>query len=541
MILRELVARFGVSVDSKPLGELDKRLSAAATKLKGFGAALAGTMAAQKLSAFAHEMESFGSAIGDTSKRLGVAAEDLYEWHEVARTADVPIEAMDSVLQKLSRTTAAARTGNKGLAKDFRDLGVSLKDTEGRARPIGDVLQDTMGKLAGMEDASKRTAFAVRLLGPAGSRLFAAFADGGEGVEKFRSKLRELTGGTIDQFVAESEAAGDQIDQWNVVMQSMRIRLALHVLPLMRKLYEFANQIGTAFVKLTKETKIVQAAFVVAAGVAAAVGVQMLLPWLPLIALIGGLVLIVEDLIVWLNGGESAIGTFLDTIGGADAGAIAAQALKDAWQWIKDELPHWINAASGVFGDLKKSISDAADWLKVAWGAAQMAFHDVGVAFEIAELKIKSAVLWVARLITLFKNDLPNAARNVGNMITSPLRALGRAVGMDIDEPQQHATNTSNAVEYAQRANASRRAALAGSQTFNNYEYVRNQGVSTPVVAAPSVPSQIMSAPMSIGSIVVQGTANAEETADLVMSRIRDEQADQLRNASEALSEYSPG
>jgi lambda family phage tail tape measure protein len=64
-----------------------------------------------------------------------------------------------------------AMDGNEKFQKSFKDLGVYVTDSNGKIRDSGDILQDVVGKLAGIEDPAVRAARATELLGKEASKI----------------------------------------------------------------------------------------------------------------------------------------------------------------------------------------------------------------------------------------------------------------------------------------------------------------------------------------------------------------------------------
>jgi hypothetical protein len=93
-----------------------------------------------------------GAAISELGFKLGIGAEQLQKYQYAAKISGIESETLAKGIEKLGVNAASAGRGNKGLAADFKSLGVSLKDAHGKMRPMDSVLEQTMKRLTKIED-----------------------------------------------------------------------------------------------------------------------------------------------------------------------------------------------------------------------------------------------------------------------------------------------------------------------------------------------------------------------------------------------------
>jgi hypothetical protein len=152
-------------------------------------------------------------------------------------------------------------------------------------------------------------------------------------------------------------AQGDAIktaDSWANSAKGLRAKLkevatmvGLKLLPFMTKLAIGARNILAAFTSWVDGTHLIEAALVTLGAVAVGVATKLLIAFAPVLipllkfaAIIAIVALAVDDFLTFLEGGDSIIGRFIDSIWGPGSAAEAAKKLREAWAAFKEE---WTN------------------------------------------------------------------------------------------------------------------------------------------------------------------------------------------------------
>jgi hypothetical protein len=109
--------------------------------------------------------------IQDVADASGIGAGQLMNLKNSITEAGGKADSFIGVTNKLSVAIGQAMDGNEKYQKSFRDLGVFVTDASGKIRDSGDILQDVVGKLAGIEDPAVRAARATELLGKEAAKI----------------------------------------------------------------------------------------------------------------------------------------------------------------------------------------------------------------------------------------------------------------------------------------------------------------------------------------------------------------------------------
>lgn len=462
MIVRELFAKLGLSVDAASFAVADHMLGAVKSGLGLLvqGAARAG---AEMKDVITRTVET-ASALNDTSAALGVTTEALQELGYAAEQNGSSMEGMADGLRKLSIHMQAAAEGGGEAAEVFRKLGVSVTEG-GKLRAVDDVLGDIAEKFkpSNMPDGARKVAFAVDLFGRSGASLIPTLKEGRDGLAKWRKEAREL-GIVLD---AEVIAAGDELgDSWTKLqMAAIGLKFAIAG-PLLGSI----NESVTAVISWVKANRALIAqrlqAILTAVGLtikAVAKGFLILGRAIGFVIdrwkLFAVLILSTLAAIVLANAG--AIISFLSLQAAAVAAAVASAAawaaaaapilaiaalialvvlaLEDIWVFL--------HGGESLFGKLGLEIKKVFDqflaagpqpgehWLVKLLRSALLYVRAVGKAWEFIFGKMFDGISWMANKIDGLLTRLDMLARiaNVRWDITGTLKRGGKALLGTID------------------------------------------------------------------------------------------------------------
>ena len=184
----------------------------------------------------------------------------------------------------------------------------------------------------------------------------------------------------LDQTsAAHGDAAKTQFEWANskkatiALLKDLATTIGLKLYPIMTRILNVTRQGISIFSKFAENSNILTSALIVLGGVVTAIGIKLLvafwpvlLPVLKLAALVGILILLVDDFLTFLQGGDSVIGRFIDSIFGPGSAAAAVEALNKAFAWLKDMWTTYILPALKQlikwFGQFLKVLGRVAKW-----------------------------------------------------------------------------------------------------------------------------------------------------------------------------------
>jgi hypothetical protein len=211
------------------LGAGFKRMLGGVFSVRGAIATLAGTGG---LSLLINSSISSADAIAKMADRTGTGVEELQELTYSARLAGIEQNKFGRILERLT-VSIAETVRNTGEAKvGFELAGVTLRDTEGRVKSHGRVLEELADAIAKTESATKRADIVNRIFGQRmGGQLLPLFKNGAAGIRQMREEAREM-GLVLDTvMVREAEKAGDQMARLGIILRTNLTRAVLTLTP----------------------------------------------------------------------------------------------------------------------------------------------------------------------------------------------------------------------------------------------------------------------------------------------------------------------
>lgn len=199
-------------------------------------AAVAGIAAAGALAVIVKKTAEAGDAVWDMSQRTGIATETLSGLKLAAEKSGTSIEGVAIGLRFLGRSMVNAADGVKTSANAFADLGISVKDVDGKLRPMQDVMLDVADRFASMENGAAKTALAIKLFGRSGTELIPMLNLGAEGLRK-EIELAEKLGLVFTEKTAKAaDKFKDTMMELNGALTGMRNDIGNALIPVFTQL-----------------------------------------------------------------------------------------------------------------------------------------------------------------------------------------------------------------------------------------------------------------------------------------------------------------
>lgn len=472
MIVRELFAKLGLSVDAASFAVADHMLGAVKS---GLGLLVSGAVkAGEGLAEIVTKTVETAGALNDTSIALGVTTDAIQELGYAAKLNGSSVEGMSDGIRKLSINMAAAASGSEEAAQTFRKLGVQITEG-GKLRTADAVIGDIAEKFKAMPDGARKVAAAVSLFGKSGASLIPTLTLGRDKLEETRQEARDL-GIILDKnVIPAADDLGDSWDKIKLAADGLRYAIAG---PLLASLNESAES-TLAWIKANRGL-IAQRMRSVLMGLSEAIkaiasglallwrGLNFVIArWKLLAALIlGSLAAIVlgnaAAVISFVSLGASAIGA---AIAAAAAWAAAAApfvalaavitfvllALEDLWVFLHGGKS-LIGDVGGALAKLIKDFveqgpKDGEHWMLKILRSVLIYLRAVGRAWEFIFGKIFDGVSWMATKIEGLISRLEQlaAAANAKWDITGALKRTGKRVLGAVDAAGSAAGNAAEA------------------------------------------------------------------------------------------------
>lgn len=442
MIVRQLVAQFGVSFDKASAVKSKQQMETVFDSMKRIGAAVFVGMAALG----AKHLTNLASTVEETANILnaafGESKKEVSNWAKTfADAAGRSGYALEYQASRFGALLTPALEGNeklsaelsKGLTEAMVDLASFYELTE---KEVGINLKSG---LAGELEPLRK--FGI-LMTQAALEEYAQE----KGMKKKYRTLKESEKIQLRaNFIMEKAAIaqGDAIrTAGSYANQTKRLEGNLHelgvevgfkLIPFMKFLTSNTSSIIGFFKDLAKDTKALEAVMVIA-GVAIGIFGAKFLKWLAPMGkwapLLTALFLIVEDFLVLLDGGESVIGKLIDKIWGPGSAEEAVRALKGTFAEIGPVIKE-------AFSSSKDTIGEFVDWLqgdatpKIVDNAIAMryafeqTFKNIGFQVERFSLSLQIAFKGIEASWEAVKMNIGRGSHERLNKLAKEAQGLG--------------------------------------------------------------------------------------------------------------------
>lgn len=352
MNLREIFATFGLSFDQAGFDKAEGSIGKLKSVIKSFGAGLASAAAFNWIKNFVSAIADTADDLGDLAARTGVSADSLQRLGGALTTVGLDVNSTAMLLERMNVSLAG---GSAGEGK-FRRLGVETRDAAGQLRDTESVFLDVTDRVSQMGSAAERTAALQSVFGRGGRALAAALAGGGNQIREIVDSMGGLEG--ITQDVIESSG---ELENQTVVLEfaqtSLKNLLARELMPIAVRFVTTLVGLTRTFVQAASRSNVFKAVLVTLGTALVVWGAATAAAWLPatltflgIAAAIALVVLIVDDLITMFEGGDSAIGDFIDSMYGAGSSALLVEGIALAWDRVKEAVGGAVDAVKDYFG-----------------------------------------------------------------------------------------------------------------------------------------------------------------------------------------------
>ena len=301
-----------------------------------------------------HLVDSIGD-ISEGAARLGVTTDDFQRLSVLAKINATDVGTLGTAFRNLADAAVQPTTATTAA---FKRLGVDgLDPATGKAKAAQALFFEVGAALAGVTNESERSALAQDLLGRSAQELKPIFAAGTEEFERQRMALLKLNVISAETIEGADRASDDSVILGTQLMAAAEPLLKL-LIPAMQAFIDVLTPVVAWLAKTLKNVNLGRIAFV-AMGLGAS---KLVGPLRLLIGLSGGIgrlfstvalgagkaalsllrvvapLLIIEDLIGFLSGDDSAIGRTLDKLFGEGASTAVLEALAKAYGMIASAI-----------------------------------------------------------------------------------------------------------------------------------------------------------------------------------------------------------
>ncbi|WP_374758985.1 phage tail protein [Atlantibacter hermannii] len=480
-IVNELITKFGFIGNLTPQETFNANLKASIGLLAAMGAAIAGSAAG--IAGWVASVSDTVDPMVQFSRETGVAIETIQTLGYAASVNGSSVDALQSSLAEMTKRVGEFVSTGEGEAKDVAGrLGLKFRDLNGHVKSSDVIFRDLADKLHGMSQAEK---FSVL------DKM---------GIDRSMVQLLSMTGEEISSLQNQAEALGivtqEQADQFAAYNDSLttlgkgfegiKFQVAVGFVPVLKELVDgFTNflivnkdlikdglsHLGEIIFSVMGMIRRLMPIVAVAttgfiAWKIAAIGLRTVLatifsPVVLITAAIVAIILVIDDLLTAMEGGQSVIADFfsdnwgIDIVPALNAAKAALMAFIDyainVFKPLADAIASmfkmvWHLITGAFTGDFQDAMNDAQNvfdsliaFITGAFGvvgdAIKYVFGDAGAFIvnvfttAIENTKLMFSALW--KLVTgAFTGDFQDAMNDAQNVFDSLIAFITGAFGV---------------------------------------------------------------------------------------------------------------
>lgn len=320
-----------------------------------FLAIIGGTMAVKR---FIENQIEANAALDRFAQNLDQSANSISAWSNAAELAGGSAEGLQGTMDMLSKSqTELQLTGQSGLIPYFSALGMSLADTQGKARPVNDLLLDLSDRFSKMDRTTANNMGRMMGIDQGTMQLL---LKGRSEVSLLIAKQKEY-GAVTKQQAEEASRLRNAMVASRQSFEAFGRELLSAATPALEKMFAVFADFG-AWVRENKEF-VETFLTVIAAGLAAVAlaTIPINLTVAAVLALSAAIAALWQDYQTWKRGGDS----FIDWSKWEPGFKAAGQGIK----WLKDLLGDMVYRAIAA-ADVLSAVFER-DWKRAKFAAGE--------------------------------------------------------------------------------------------------------------------------------------------------------------------------
>lgn len=284
-------------------------------------------------------------ALRETSRAARVSTTEMQSFTLAGERAGVSAEATTAALNTLAEGLRAIESRTGGPVGALWRLGVRSRDTSGRVRATGEVLADLADRFDKVTRPAARLRLATELFGSSARQMLEVLRGGRGTLASAREELAALGGGILPEATEEARKFSVAQTRMRLATDSVRSVFAVGLLPALTWVTEKVALVTGWFARMARGSRVVEVALSALGIVGAAAGVAVLVAWAPVlvpllkvVGIVSALVLIFDDLITFIEGGDSATGRLIDSLFGVGKSRVVLEWLRETWEAIANAI-----------------------------------------------------------------------------------------------------------------------------------------------------------------------------------------------------------
>ncbi|CAM3678894.1 hypothetical protein CYOC110262_16460 [Cytobacillus oceanisediminis] len=175
------------------------------------------------------------SEISKFAQVNGMSTDEFQKWDSVMKTFGYSAEQASGDIAALAERAMDAASGAGENAEMFKELGVSVMDSNGKLKSQEQLFNETIAGLQGMEDVTKRNAIATAMLSTTGEELAPVLNMSNEELQKMKNNAHVIS----EDDLKKAEDFKLKWENAKNVMSGLVTEVGIKLMPIFQKMLDW--------------------------------------------------------------------------------------------------------------------------------------------------------------------------------------------------------------------------------------------------------------------------------------------------------------
>jgi hypothetical protein len=236
VIIKELFAKLGLDVDKSGFEAADAQIGNLKLKFSAWVGVL--TAASVALGVVVSQSLQTADEIDKLSISLGVSSDNLQELAYAAEFSSIDLALLNDGMRQMTGNMKSASGGSEEFAAAFSTLGVKLTDAQGKLRGADEVMMDVAESISKMPDGAEKTALVLKVFGEEAFRFTPLLNKGKDGINALREEARQMGAVMSRESLDSMMNLGKETRRLLSTLATLRNAIALGLVPTLTRLVQ---------------------------------------------------------------------------------------------------------------------------------------------------------------------------------------------------------------------------------------------------------------------------------------------------------------
>lgn len=280
---------------------------------------------AQTIQQISQASADYAMSVNDMATEMGMSTEAVQALDYVASQTGTDLNHVSQAMTSLQNAMASAASGTGDTARLFRELDISVRDSNGDMRDSTQVFMDVIGQLHEMTNSTERAQTATKLFGESAKELNGMIQSGTSGIADMVQEFQNLGISVSDQDIQSLVDAQKSVEEMKKSFLTAAAELMATFAPAITAITQLLTELSPEAKQIIMVVGVLTATFaglsfaisalgtiyttaMAAAGAATMTFTAQAAPVLILVAALAALALAIKELIDLYNQWKQATG-----------------------------------------------------------------------------------------------------------------------------------------------------------------------------------------------------------------------------------------